>query len=134
MSPRSDQRTICYKSVGCGLYQTVICAFSQLKCVPPWLTAWLNREVKHCVPLAHRSDLFKCEWGLQFVALCNAIGPVPRRCMYILSEYYCIGNKPVHVQNPLKETTKANYYTAQKSYKKLLYPLAAFVSCAGGNS
>ena len=44
-------------------------------------------------------DLFKCEWGLQFVALCNAIGPVPRRCMYILilSEYYCIGNKPINV-------------------------------------
>ena len=35
--------------------------------------------------------------GLQFVALCNAIGPVPRRCMYILSENYCIGNKPVNV-------------------------------------
>ena len=35
-------------------------------------------------------DLFRCEWGLQLVALCNAIGPVPRRCMYILSEYYCI--------------------------------------------
>ena len=29
--------------------------------------------------------------GLQFVALYTAIGLVPRRCMYILSEYYCIG-------------------------------------------
>ena len=79
-----------YLGVGCELYQTVICAFCQLKCVAPWLTAWLNREVKHLVPLAHRSDLFKCEWGLQFVPLCTAIGLVPRRCMYILSEYYCI--------------------------------------------
>ena len=35
--------------------------------------------------------------GLQFVALCTAIGLVPRRCMYILSEYYCIGYKPVNV-------------------------------------
>ena len=48
-------------------------------------------------PLAHRSDLFKYECGLQFVALCTAIGLVPRRCMYILSEYYCIGYKPVNV-------------------------------------
>ena len=37
--------------------------------------------------------------SVQFVALCNAIGPVPGRCMYRLSEYYCIGycNKPVNV-------------------------------------
>ena len=57
----------------------------------------VEQGAKHWVPLAHRSVLFMYEWGLQFVALCTTIGLVPRRCMYILSEYYCIGYKPVNV-------------------------------------